>query len=159
MADCSSLFQDSDLDVAEAGGSGPVADVRGLGRLALTAIRRAPDCPLATDRVTRAPEAGRNPCVRGVFHHRAQFAVPDLPGDLGPKMEVKPPVVDAPALVGLEVDPTPGVGQEVLERPLAWLEVDVGHADQGDAAPAIGPHRAVALLAQPGGRLARSQVV
>ena len=98
-------------------GGRAVPDVHRLGRLALAAVRRAPDRPLAADRVAGAPEARRDAGVGGVLQHRAELAVPDLPADLGAELEVQADVVDAPAPVGLEEDAPVGVGDQVVKRP------------------------------------------
>ena len=113
-----------------------------LAGLAFAAVGCAPHLPVlfVADGVAAAPELGRDAGVGRIFEQAAQFAVLDLVGDFGAELEVEPLVVNAPALVHLHIDTVVGIGDQVLELPLARLQVDVGHADQGDAVPAIGPH-------------------
>src|SRR5438094_765068 len=104
------------------------------------------------DAVAGIPELGRDPRIRRVFQHAAALAIDNFVGELGPKLKVQPLVVDAPTPVGLHVDAVPGLGDHLFQRRVARLEVDVRHADQRDAVPAVGAHRAVTCLAQHAGR-------
>src|SRR3989338_3037619 len=152
---------DSDKHVAEARLGGPVAGPHGLHGLALAAVGRAPERPVAAvaDGVARVPELGGDAAVRGVLDHAGFLAALDLPGDLGAELEVVAAVVDAPAAVGLEIDAVVGVGQQVGELPGSRQQADVGHADERDAVPALGAHGAArAGEAEGRGGLARAQV-
>src|SRR5215204_4124769 len=92
---------DPNLDVAEPGRGGAVADPGVLEGLALAAVRHAPHDPRlgAADGVQRAPELGRAAVVAGVAVEPAEAAAADLPGRLDPELEVDPPVVDRPRTV------------------------------------------------------------
>src|ERR1700704_355729 len=99
-----------------------------LARLPLAAVREAEELPLVgpSDCVELAPEDGGHAGIGRVPQHPAELALLDLPGDLRPELEVEALVVDRPALVRLEVEAVVDVGQELLERALARLEVKVG---------------------------------
>src|SRR5690606_17279762 len=90
------LLHDPDTHVAESGGAGSMAGVSHLLRLALAAVRRAPDHPAipVDDGIAGAPELRRDTCVRRVFHQVAELAVLDFPGEFGAELEVQPLVVD-----------------------------------------------------------------
>src|SRR6266540_2244731 len=90
-----------DLDIAKAGGGGPVPHVGNLAGLALAAVWRAPDGPVAADRVAAVPETRRHAGVRRVFQHSPELAAADFPGNLHSKLKIQPSIVDAPALVCL----------------------------------------------------------
>src|SRR5262249_9076388 len=115
----------ADLNVAEPGRRGAVRHVRVLAGLPLAAVGQAVHPPrLATgDTVEGAPEGRRDARVGGVAQHAAEPAALDLPGDLGPELEVESLVVDRPALVRLEVDALVHVTDQRLDRSLPWLEV------------------------------------
>src|SRR5262245_49515153 len=68
---------DAHPDVPEPRRGGVVARVTDLQRLALAAVRHAPDRPLvcSPDGVERGPERGADARVRGVLEHAAQPAV------------------------------------------------------------------------------------
>ena len=112
--------------------------------------------PGPADGVQRPPELGRAPVVGGVAVQPAQAAAPDLPGRLDPELEVDPPVVDRPGPVDAQQHAVVGVGDQLVQGALAGLQVDVGHADQGHGAPAVGPHGPARAVA-PGGRLPAGQ--
>ncbi len=121
---------------------------------------------LVADGIAVPPELGGNAGVGGVLEHAAHLAILDLVGDLGAELEVEPLVVDAPAPVQFHIDAVVGVGDQVVELPAARLQVDVGHAHDGDAVPAVGTHgptrgfgRGIAHdLAELLGRLPRGEV-
>src|SRR5579883_3191438 len=131
------------LHISKAGRRRAVANVCHLHRLALAAVGRAPDAPLAADGVAAGPELGRDAGIGGIFVDASQLAAFDLAAPLGAKLEAEPPVVDAPALVGLHVQAIVGVGDQVRKRPGAGLEIDVRHPDERNAVPAIGARGAV----------------
>src|SRR5690349_18394185 len=150
----------TDLDVAKARRTRPVACPHHLLRLPLSAVRRAPKGPVLRAGNGRAgvPEFGRDAAVAWVFQHADALAVPDLPADLATELEVVTFVVDRPALVGFHVNAMIG-GENLFERLRAGPEAYVGHADERDAGPSVGAHGAVrALLAYRGGGLARGHV-
>ena len=151
--------RDADLHVAEARGERAVRDVRALARLALAAVRQPVQPPgvRSGDRVERAPELRRDAGVRRVAQHAPELAVLDLPRDLRAELEVEPLVVDRPAAVRLHVDAVVDVGDQVVERPLARLEVEVRHADERHPVPAVRAHRAAGAGAEPRRRLARGE--
>ena len=138
-----------------------VADVAGLARLALAAVRRAEHhvAPLVADRVARAPELVGDAGVGRVLEQPALPAALDLVGDLGRELEVEPPVVDRPGAVRGEVEAVVGVGDDLVEaHPGLRQQVDVRHPDERDPVPAVGPHRAAAPPADPRRGLAAGQV-
>src|SRR6185369_13257027 len=91
----------------------------------------------AADRVERAPEDGRDAGVRRISQHSSALALLDLPCKLRPELEVQPFVVDRPGLVRLQVDAVVDVGEEVVQRSLAGLEMEVRHPDEWHTAPAV----------------------
>src|SRR5204863_4388324 len=115
---------DPDLDVAEPGGAGPMADPRRLARLTLAAVRRPPHRPplAAADGVARSPEPRGDPGVVGVPVELAQLAVLDPPCDLAAELEVHALVVDRPRVVRRQVDPVLRVPDDLRERALPGLE-------------------------------------
>ena len=138
-----------------------VADVAGLARLALAAVRRAPHPPArrVADGVHRSPQLVGDPGVGAVPVQLARLAALDLAADLGRELEVEAAVVDRPAAVGLEQEPVVGVGDDVVEgHAVLRQQVDVGHPDQRDPVPAVGPHRAARPTADPRRGLARAEV-
>ena len=145
----------SHRDAAETGRSHSVADVDGLPGFALAAVRGAQQPPLgvAADRVAAAPERRGHARIGALPQHPAQHPILDLPPDLGSEVEVQAPVVDAPALVGAHQDAVGGVGDEFVERALPRLQVDVRHADEGDAVPSGGAHGPAGLLLEKGAGL------
>ena len=67
-----------------------------LLRLALAAIRRAPESPLiaGADRIQRIPELGCDSGIRRILHHANALAVFDLPSDFATELKIVAPVVD-----------------------------------------------------------------
>src|SRR5882672_7508807 len=154
---CSNSIRAPDLDLAEARRAGSVAGAHHLFGLALAAVGNSPQSPvLATgDGVARIPEFGRDAAVAGVLEHADALAVTDLPADFATELEVVTLVVDGPAFVGLHVDAVRRV-EDLVERLVAREQADVGHADEREAAPAIGAHAAVgAHFVDCGGGFAR----
>src|SRR6267154_6534570 len=74
-----------------------------LLRLAFSAIRSTPECPLIAraNCVQRIPKFCRDSGIRRILHHAHTFAVLDLPTDLATELKVVAPVVDRPGAVGL----------------------------------------------------------
>src|SRR5207247_7540940 len=103
----------------EPGGRGAVAGAHGLHRLALAAIRQAPQGPKLppANRVAGVPEFRGDPPVARVLEHASPFAVLDFPADFRSELKVVAPIVNGPAPVGLKIDSVLGVGDERLERP------------------------------------------
>src|SRR5205823_784051 len=113
------------LHVAEPCGGRAVRHVCALAGLALAAIRQpveAPGVP-ARDGVERAPELRRDAGVGGVAEHAPALALLDLPRNLRAELEVESLVVDRPAAIRLHVDAVVDVGEQVVERPFARLDV------------------------------------
>src|SRR6185369_2118243 len=156
-----SPLADADLDVAEARPGDPVADVAGLARLALAAVRRAEHDPArgVADRIAGPPELVRDAGVRRVLVELALLAALDLVGDLGRELEVQAAIVDRPAPVAREVQPVVRAGHDVGEAGARDRhEADVRHADERDAVPAVGPHGAARAATDPRRGLAARQV-
>src|SRR6185503_16695319 len=106
---------DPDLDVAEPSPRHRVADMPGLARLALAAVRRAEHhvAPLVADRVARPPELVGDAGVGRVLEQPALLAALDLVGDLGRELEVQAPVVDGPRPVRAEIQAVVRVGDDL----------------------------------------------
>src|SRR5919197_114196 len=130
--------------------------MRVLSRLPFAAVGQPVKAPfiLSGDGIEARPEDGGDTHVGRVAEHAAQLAVLDLPGDLRPELEVEPLVVDRPALVRAHEDAVVDIGEEVVEGALARLEVEVGHAYERHATPAVGAHRPAGALPDQAGRLA-----
>src|SRR4029077_13977999 len=138
-----------------------MARAHGLHGLALSAVGRAPQCPIVTraDRVAAIPEFRGDAAVAGILDHACFFAVLDFPADFGGELEMVAPVVDGPRPICLHEDGVVSVGDQVPVVPLAWVEADIGHADDRKAIPAFGAHGAAgARLANRGSSLAIAQV-
>src|SRR5205823_2492211 len=127
----------SHLDVPEPGGGRAVADAGRLPWLPLAAVRRAPQHPLLgpAHRVAGTPELSGDPSVVGVPVEVGELAVLDPMGHLASELEVHALVVDRPRRVGGHEDSVLRVAQDLTERPLPGLEVDVGHADEREVLP------------------------
>jgi alpha-D-ribose 1-methylphosphonate 5-triphosphate synthase subunit PhnG len=125
------------------------------------AIRNAPKHPMIAIGDGRAgvPELGGDAAIRWILQHANALAVLDLPGDLAAELEVVALVVDGPTAIGLHVNGVAHAGKHFVERLLARLQADVGHADQRDARPTGGAHGAVRTRgADGGGGFARGHV-
>jgi hypothetical protein len=128
--------------------SGPIGatvpDAGHLPRLTLAAVGCAVDGPflVAAHRVARSPELGGDARVVGVAVQLRELAAFDPVRDLATELEVDPLVVDGPRLVGVHVDAVLGVADDLRECALARLEVDVGHPDDRQVLPTVGPHGA-----------------
>src|SRR5205085_1421757 len=149
-----------DFDVAEARRAGAMSRSHHLLGLAFAAIGHAPQRPVLAARDGRAgiPELRRNPAVAWVFQHAHAAPVANLPARLAAELKVVALVVDRPAPVGLHVNGMVHV-EDLIERLFARLQANVGHADQRQARPAVGPHAAVGpRLPDLGGGLARGHV-
>src|ERR1022692_4363801 len=150
-----------DLDAAEARGTSAVAGTHDLLRLPLAAVGRAPQDPVlgAGDGRAGVPELRRDAAVAGILQHPDALAVADLPAHLAAELEFVALVVDGPAPVGLHIYGMIDAAEDLVERLLAGAQVDIGHADERHARPAVGAHGAVgARLADGRGRLARGHV-
>src|SRR5258705_8498160 len=143
-----SLIRPADLDSRESRRARSVTCPHHLLGLPLAAVRRAPQRPMLRprDRRARVPELRADPAVARILQHAPALAVPNLPGDLAPELEVVALVVDRPALVGLHVNAAIGSAENCLQRLPARLEADVSHADQRDPPPAVRPHRPVRAI-------------
>src|ERR1019366_8221250 len=125
-------IRNSYSDVPKAGGRGAVSRAHGLRGLAL-----------AANGVAGVPEFGGDAAIAGILQHAYFFALADLPPQLAAKLEVVAPVINRPAPVGLHVDAVVRIGDQVLRLPGAGQEADVGHPDQRDTIPSVGPHGSV----------------
>src|SRR5688572_26027102 len=108
----------ADRELPEAGGSRSVCHLGHLAGLSFAAVDDAPWSPRfrAADEVARVPEAGGDSLIRRVPEHPHALPAADFPGDLGLELEVVAKLIDAPAPVGLHVDPVGGVVEQVVER-------------------------------------------
>src|SRR6266511_5516200 len=145
----------SHLDVPEPSGRGAVADAGRLARLALPAVRRPPQHPFLrpAHRDAGTPESGGDPSVVGVPVEVGELAVLDPAGYLASELEVHALVIDRPRRVRGHEDAVLRVAQDLADRPFAGLEVDVGHADEREVLPPVGPHGARRRSAHDWGRL------
>src|SRR6266498_3036808 len=152
---------DAHLDIAEAGARDGVSDVAHLTGLALAAVRRAQHhvAALVADRVAGPPELVGDAGVGRVLEQPTLLEALDLVGNLGRELEVEPAIVDRPRPVGGEIEAVVRVGDDLVQaHPWLGQQVDVGHPDQRDPVPAIGPHRATARAPDPWRGLATGQV-
>jgi len=133
-----------------------MCDVCHLPGLSFSTIGQAPDLPmlLVANGIARTPEFRSDTRVGGVLEQLPQLAFSNLIGKLSAKLEIQPLVVYAPALVHRHVDAIVSVSDQVVEPPGSRLQVDVGHADERDAVPAVGTHGAIAAQPQQSGCLA-----
>ena len=84
---------------------------------------------------------GGDPGVGTFLSILPHLAVPDLPADLRSELEVRAPVVYAEKLLSVaDVDALVRPGDHLLQGRFARLKVDLGHADEGGALPAVGAH-------------------
>ena len=95
--------------------------------------------------ITGIPKVRSYSRVGWILDHRSQLPVSDLPSNLRPELKIDSFVIDRPAPIGGQEQPFIGVSDHLLQGPLSRLQIDIGHADQRDAIPAIGSHRAIAL--------------
>src|SRR5579872_973103 len=154
-------IRSSDSDIMEARRAGPVTCADHLFRLALAAVRDAPQHPMIAIGNGRAgvPELGRDPAVSWILQHPHAPAVANLPGDLAAELEVVAFIVDGPAPVGLHVDGVAHSAENLLQRLLAGQQTDVGHADERKPRPTGGAHGSIRPLLTDGRRrLARGHV-
>src|SRR5690242_17798445 len=155
-----SLIRAPHFHVSEPGRRRPVPRAHGLHGLALAAVRRSPQRPLVAgaDGIHGIPELCCDSGIRWILQHAPQLAALDLPANLGAELEVVALVVNGPGAVSLHEDAFIRVGDELLEgeRLLARQDADVGHANDGDAVPALGAHGAAGTVRADGvRRLAR----
>src|SRR6266478_653570 len=137
----------TNLDVAKSRGTRAVARAHHLLGLALAAIRRAPKRPVlgARDGSAGIPELGADAAITGIFQHADTLAVADLPSNLASELEVVSFVVDRPAFVGLHVNPVVSI-EHFFQRLYAGLKAYIGHANERNPCPTVGPHGAVRAL-------------
>src|SRR5207253_8384094 len=149
----------SDLDVPEARRRRAVRDVRALTRLTLAAVRQPVQPPGAgaRDSVETPPELRSDSGVGRIAQHAAEPPALDLPRDLGAELKVEALVVDRPAPVRLHVDAVVDVREQIVEVALAGLEVEIRHAHERHAVPAVRTHRSAGPRTDACGRLARGE--
>src|SRR5262245_54598394 len=97
-----------------------------------------------TRRVEVAPEVGRDRVVRHVRHLTRDLAVLDLPENVAAELAVVPLLVDRVAAAAVDDYTVLHVGDHLLARRrvvVAWLEVNVRHAQERIVAPRV-PERA-----------------
>src|SRR5262249_41505712 len=80
-----------------------------------------------------------------VAEHFATLAIFDFPEGLAAELEVVTLLIDRPASVAEYENAVVDTGHEIFERDVFFgrFEGNVGHAREGDAAPAIGMQTAV----------------
>src|SRR3954451_486218 len=134
---------------------------RQLPWLALAAVGDRGQAPVRgrAHCVKARPELRRNTGVQRITQYAPKPPVHYLPGRLPPELEVEAARVDRPGTVGVDVDPLPGGGDEILEVPrITWLQAHVGHPDDRLSVKALGTHAASgARVPDLGGALARRE--
>ena len=134
-----------------------------LLRLALAAIRRAPERPFIAraDRIQRVPELGCDSGIRGIFYHAHAFAVLNFPSDLASELKVISTIIDGPRPIGFHQNAVVRGGNELFKCQwfLARQQADVGHANHRQTVPAFGTQRSSgAIFAYRMRRLSRTQI-
>jgi len=124
-----------------------VPDMGDLAGFSFPAIGCPPHLPVmfVSYGITGIPKVRSNSRVGWVLDHRSQLPVSDLPSNLRPELKIDSLVIDRPAPIGAQEQPFIGVSDHLLQGPLSRFQIDIGHADQGDAIPTIGSHRAIAF--------------
>ncbi len=90
------------------------------------------------DALQAAPEIGRDAAIVGVLDHRAELAVLDHLPALASELELVARIVDGPRAVGLHQHAALDAGDHLVQRRIARLEVQVGHAVDRRTVPAVG---------------------
>src|ERR1700683_290792 len=153
----------SNFDSAKPRWRRAVAGAHHLLRLALAAIRSAPERPLlaGTNCVQRIPELGRDAGVRRILHDAYTLAMLDLPPDLAAELKVISTVIDRPGAIGLHQNAVIGRGNQLLQpqRLLARQQADISHPNHGQTIPTFGPKRSSRAILTDGVRgLARTEI-
>src|ERR1700722_3007968 len=115
-----------------------------LHRLTLAAIRRAPQGPVfrIADGVAGIPELRSNPAEARIFQHADFLAVLNLPSNLSGKLKLVSPVINRPRTIGLHQNSVVGALNQIVKIPSARQQTHIGHANNRQTVPALGPHGA-----------------
>src|SRR6202007_2415016 len=132
----------ANLNVAKARRGCAVPGSHGLHGLPLAAIRRAPQCPMLfrTNRIAGIPELRGNSPVTGILQHANFLSAFDFPADLRGKLKLVAPVINGPRFIRLHENALVSIGDETVLLPRAGKQTDVGHANDGQAIPALRAH-------------------
>src|ERR1700674_5305769 len=117
----STCISGPDLDIVEARRACAMPGPDHLLRLALAAIRNAPQHPTIAvgDGLAGIPELGCNAAIGWILEHPGALAVANLPCDLAAELKVVAFVVNRPATVGLHVNGAAHAAEHLVQRLLA----------------------------------------
>src|SRR5690348_2194127 len=117
-----------------------MADADRLPGLALAAVRGAEhtDGVGVAHSCKAAPELRTDPAVIRILHHGAELAVLDQSRAFAAELELVARIVDRPRRVRLHHDAALDARNELVERRVAGLEIEVRHAVDRRAVPAVG---------------------
>src|SRR5260370_2609982 len=98
-----------------------MARAHGLHGLALSTIRRAPQCPMieSADGITGIPELGGDTAVGGILQHADFFSAFDFPADFGGKLKLVAAGVDVSRALCFSLDFLLGGGYQIRLVPRA----------------------------------------
>src|SRR5215468_2951006 len=115
-------------------------DADHLRRLALAAMRGAEDAhgALVANALQASPEFRADPAIIRILDDPAELAVLDQPPALAAELKLVARVVDRPRAVGFHHDAALDAGDHFIERRVARLEIEVGHAIDRRTVPAVG---------------------
>src|SRR5438105_1761876 len=101
-----------------------VRDAHRLHRIALAAIRQAPDLPARAiaDGITRAPEFWSRSAVDRISQQAAEAAVLDFPGNFAAELKIQADVIDRPRFVRVDEDSALRVSDHLGDRCRSRLE-------------------------------------
>src|SRR5215510_3941233 len=119
-----------------------MACAHGLHGLTLAAIWSAPESPklFAANRVAGIPELRGDAAVARIFQHANLLAAFDFPADFSRELKLVATVVDRPGTIGLHPDAVIGACDQLIRCTGTRLEADIGHANDGQAIPALRAH-------------------
>lgn len=117
-----------------------MADANHLVRFALAAVRRAQhlDGVGIADGAQALPEVRGNGPVVGIFHHAFKFTMLDQLAPFAAELEFVARIVDRPRAIGAHQDAVLDTTDHLLQRLIARLDVEVGHAVDRWPVPAAG---------------------
>src|SRR5471032_661292 len=128
------------INIAEHAGRRRMADADHLVWLALAAVRRAQDFDGVgvADGAEVLPEVcGNRPVIR-VLDHAFKLAVLDQLTPLATELELVARIVDGPGTVGAHQNAVFDIADQLLQRLIAGLDIQVGHAIDRRTVPAAG---------------------
>jgi hypothetical protein len=134
------LLSPEDIDAGEHAGRRRVPDPDDLRGLALAAVRRPEHLERrgVADGREAAPERGRDAAVVRILDHARQFPVRDQEAALAAELELVARVVDRPRGVRLHEHAALDARDELAERLVARLDVEVRHSVDRRPVPAVG---------------------